>query len=86
MVGTANGDDEGWHGEDRKVRVREEKNGERERENVDWWHHRTDSCAIVEMGEWHGYEERTGKKIGRRKEKTEREWRVAVAEKWVRKM
>ena len=40
---------------------------ERERDNVDWWHHRTDSCAIVEMGEWHGYGERTGKKIGRRK-------------------
>ena len=32
VVGTANGDDKGWHGEDRKVRVREEKNGERERE------------------------------------------------------
>ena len=88
MVGPAGDDDEGRHGEDRKVRVREEKNGEREREreNVDWWHHRTDSCAIVEMGEWHGYGERMGKKIGRRKEKTEREWRVAVVEKWVRKL
>ena len=33
VVGAANGDDEGWHGENGKVRMREEKKWrERERE------------------------------------------------------
>ena len=35
---------------------------EKEKDNVDWWRHRIDSRGIVEMGEWNGYGERTGKK------------------------
>ena len=79
VVGAADSDDEEWHGEDgnmreweRKKEREEKKWGKRERERQ----HRsmasppvtTDSCGIVEMGEWHGYGERTGKEIGRRKE------------------
>ena len=51
---------------------------EKEKDNVDWWRHRIDSRGIVEMGEWHGYGERTGKKQEGGKKKKQREngqWR-----------
>ena len=70
------------HGEDGKVRERE-----KQRRSVVSPPVTTDSRDIVEMGEAHGYGERTRKeKGGKKEEKKERKWRVAVAEKWERKI
>ena len=70
------------HGEDGKVRERE-----KQRRSVASLPVTTDSRYIVEMGEAHRYGERTEKEKGERKEeKKKRKWRVAVAEKWERKI
>ena len=70
------------HGEDGKVRERE-----KQRRSVASPPVMTDSRDIDEMGEAHRYGERTEKEKGERKEEIKkRKWRVAVAEKWERKM